>query len=131
MDGAVVKVALVFPKESHVIQKLAAVNLVDKSEIPLRSEVEEESQAVVIRSNGFVAYPLLVLASKNLKFRKPVEYGVGNFCPGGFLLFNNGDACVDSIEICLLLRACIDCCIEVVAGGLPGRVPSGREYLRK
>ena len=106
-------------KKSHVIQKLAAVNLVYKSEIPLCSKVQEESEAVVISPNGFVACPLLVLAPKNLKLRKPVEYGVSDSCPGEFLLFNDRNICVKSIEIRLLLGAGFDCCIEVFADRFP------------
>ena len=93
----------------------------------MSSDVEKESEAVVVCSQGLFALALLVFALKKLKLGEPLKDRIGDFCPTGFVLvLNNRNVRVESFEICLLALLSVDCCTEVVANGLPWTGAVGR-----
>jgi len=82
---------------------------------------DRDPQTILICSDGFFTLPLLVLATENSAFRKPVKYGVHDFRPGGIELLYHWNIGVQSVEIRLLLRTGFNRSIEVV----PDRLPKG------
>jgi hypothetical protein len=55
-----------FSQKLHIAQKLLAVDLIQVAQVVLRSEVEEESETVVLRPQRLLALALLVVALKKL-----------------------------------------------------------------
>ena len=86
----------------------------------MRSEVEQESETVVVRPQCLLALALLVFALKELKLGKPLVYSIRDFRPTGFVLvLSDRDVCIKSFELCLLALLRLDCRVEVVANGFP------------
>jgi hypothetical protein len=109
-----------FSQEFHAPQKLLAVDLVYEPQILLRTEIEEESEAVVLSSQCFFALALLIFTLEKLKIGEPLMDSVGDFRATRFVLvLNNGHVCSESLKICLLAVSGGDCLIEVVANGFP------------
>ena len=86
----------------------------------LGGKVEEESEAVIVSPERFLALPLLVFPLKKLKLGEPLKHRVSDFRPTGFVcVLNDGDVCIESFKVCVLALLSVDCRIEVIANGLP------------
>jgi hypothetical protein len=67
VNGAIVQIAFMGTQELHIPQKLRAIDLIQVAQFVLRSEVEKEAKALVVRPQCLLALALLILALKNLK----------------------------------------------------------------
>jgi hypothetical protein len=76
----------------------------------MSSEVEEKSEAVVVRPQRFLALALLVFALEKLKLCEPPKDSISDFRPTGFILvLNHRDVCIESFKVCLLALLSVDC----------------------
>ena len=97
----------------------------------LRGEVKEESEAVVVRTQSLLTFPLLIFALEKLKLGKPLVNCVFDFRPiGVILLLNDRNVCVENFEVCLFALGGDDRLIRIIADVLPrsGAVSERRKY---
>ena len=120
MDSAVIKVAFVVSQKLLVPEKLVAIDLVYEPQVVLDSEVEEESEAVVVCPQRLLALALLVFSLKELKLGEPLIDSVRDLRSTSFvLILNNWHVCVESFEVCLLALSGGDRFVEIVANRFP------------
>ena len=100
--------------------------------VVLDSEVEKESEPVVVRPRRLLALALLILALKQLKLSEPLINSVGDFRPTSFVLIvNNRDVGVESLEVCLLALSGCDRFVEIFADVFPRSSAVSQRVRRK